>query len=66
MESTNDNQNTKNILPKIEETAILEYLDIVKSEYETERNKKQSFENRAGLIMALLGAICIFLFEKVG
>lgn len=65
MESTNDDQNIKKNLPKIEDTAILEYLDIVKSEYEIERNKKQSFENRAGLIMALLGAICIFLFEKV-
>lgn len=50
---------------KVEDTAIEEYLEIVKNEYETERNKKQSFENRAGLIMALLGAICIFLFEKV-
>lgn len=50
---------------KVEDTAIVEYLEIVKSEYETERNKKQSFENRAGLIIALLGAICIFLFEKV-
>ena len=49
----------------VADTAITEYLDIVKSEYETERNKKQSFENRAGLIMALLGAICIFLFEQV-
>jgi len=46
-------------------TAIPEYLDIVKSEYEIERNKKASFENRAGIILALLGAICIFLFEKV-
>lgn len=50
---------------EVSDTAIAEYLDIVKSEYENERNKKQSFENRAGLIMALLGAICIFLFEKV-
>lgn len=49
----------------IDDTAIEEYLEIVRSEYETERNKKQSFENRAGLIMTLLGAICIFLFEKV-
>jgi len=49
----------------VENTAIVEYFDIVKTEYETERNKKQSFENRAGLIMALLGAICIFLFEQV-
>ena len=65
MATTNNNQNTEKGVPKIEETAILEYLDIVKNEYETERNKKQSLENRAGLIMALLGAICIFLFEKV-
>lgn len=50
---------------ELNDTAIIEYLDIVRSEYENERNKKQSFENRAGLIMALLGAICIFLFEKV-
>lgn len=47
------------------ETAMVEYLEIVRSEYEIERNKKQSFENRAGLIMALVGAICIFLFENV-
>lgn len=76
MENLNIEQNidsTEQIQPIIEQsqyvnvadTAIEEYLDIVKSEYETERNKKQSFENRAGLIMALMGAICIFLFEKV-
>lgn len=58
-------QNEQPQLIDVNNTAILEYLDIVKSEYENERNKKQSFENRAGLIMALLGAICIFLFEKV-
>ncbi|MBQ9112006.1 MAG: hypothetical protein IJY08_00320 [Clostridia bacterium] len=55
-------------IPKLAEvcdTAMAEYLEIVRSEYEIERNKKQSFENRAGLIMALVGAICIFLFEKV-
>lgn len=57
--------NSQPQLVEVNNTAIAEYLDIVKSEYETERNKKQSFENRAGLIMALLGAICIFLFEKV-
>ena len=50
---------------EVSDTPIVEYLEIVKSEYENGRNKKQSFENRAGLIMALLGAICIFLFEKV-
>ena len=46
-------------------TAMVEYYDIVKSEYETERNKKQSFENRAGLIMTFLGAILVFMFDKV-
>lgn len=76
MENLNAEQNIDNaeqIQSEIEQfqyvnvadTAIEEYFDIIKSEYETERNKKQSFESRAGLIMALLGAICIFLFEKV-
>ncbi len=49
----------------VENTAMEEYYDIVKSEYETERNKKQSFENRAGLIMTFLGAILVFMFDKV-
>ncbi len=76
MEEQNTVQSSENIeqqsstnvqqqMPNIDNTAIVEYLEIVRSEYETELNKKQSFENRAGLIMALLGAICIFLFEKV-
>lgn len=76
MEEQNTAQSSDNIeqqsstnvphqMPNIDNTAIVVYLEIVRSEYETERNKKQSFENRAGLIMALLGAICIFLFEKV-
>lgn len=49
----------------INETAIIEYLNIVKNEYDIERSKKQSFENRAGLILALLSAICVFLFEHI-
>lgn len=76
MEEQNETQSSENIEQEspvnaqsqtidVNNTAIVEYLEIVRSEYETERNKKQSFENRAGLIMALLGAICIFLFEKV-
>ncbi|WP_018213612.1 hypothetical protein [Desulfitobacterium hafniense] len=66
-QTTNPNAPMVNTVELIDvsETAIAEYLDVVKSEYENERNKKQSFENRSGLIMALLGAICIFLFEKV-
>lgn len=46
-------------------SVVKEYLDVVKSEYDIERDKKQSFENRAGIILAMLGAICIFLFEQV-
>ena len=76
MEEQNATQSSENIeqqssanaqqqMPNIDNIAIVEYLEIVRSEYETERNKKQSFENRAGLIMALLGAICIFLFENL-
>lgn len=60
-----EEQNNEQRPPQVEDIPVLEYLDIVKNEYEIERNKKQSFENRAGGIMALLGAICIFLFEKV-
>jgi len=47
---------------RVENTAILECLEVVMSEYKIERDKKQSFETRAGIIMALLGATCgIFL-----
>ena len=49
----------------IADTAMLEYLEIFKMEYEREFNKKQSFDNRAGLILTLLGAISIFLFENI-
>lgn len=53
--------------PKIEinDTAIPEYLEVVKSEYEIERNKKQSFETRSGLLLTLLGAIMIFYFQSI-
>ena len=43
-----------------------EYLEIFKKEYEFERIKKQSFENRAGLILPILGTLFTFLFEKLG
>ncbi|MCM1370314.1 MAG: hypothetical protein NC181_00215 [Clostridium sp.] len=45
--------------------ATKELLDLVEKEYEIERNKKQSFENRAGLILTLLGIVFIFALEKV-
>lgn len=49
----------------IAKTAIEECFDIVKSEYKIERNKKQSFENRAGFIITFLGVICVFLLGEV-
>ena len=35
------------------------------SEYKIERDKKQSFETRAGIIMALLGATCGIFFKTI-
>ena len=43
----------------------MEYLSVVENEYEIERNKKGSFENRAGIFFALIGAICVYLFDKI-
>lgn len=66
---TNDimSSNKKMAFPKIDikNTAIPEYLEVVKSEYEIERNKKQSFETRSGLLLTLLGTIMIFYFQSI-
>lgn len=51
--------------PKFESTAISEYLDVVRNEYEIELQKKSSFESRAGIIIAFIGTICVFLFDKI-
>ncbi len=74
-ESVNSNINTtesiNNINPSInegiqtEQTAIPELLDILRSEYEIERDKKQSFETRTGLLITLLGVTFIFCFDKI-
>lgn len=50
---------------KIENTCIREYLEIVKEEYQIERGKRQSFESRAGIIITILTALCIFMFDKI-
>lgn len=49
----------------IDETSALDCLDVMKQEYERERNKRQSFETRAGLIITILAALCIFIFDRV-
>lgn len=61
--SLNDHSSIPNI--DISNTAIPEYLEVVKSEYQIERNKKQSFETRSGLLLTLLGAVLIFYFQSI-
>ena len=52
-------------LPDVDKTAMCEYLELVQSEYSIERGKKESFENRAGIIMALIGALLVFILDKL-
>lgn len=52
-------------LPELEKTTAAQCLDIMLREYEIERGKRQSFENRAGIVMAVLAALALFVFEKV-
>lgn len=58
-------QSDANNIPKEADTAITEYLEVVKSEYDIERAKKESFENRAGIVLALIGTLAIFVLEVV-
>ncbi|MCL2188754.1 MAG: hypothetical protein FWC16_07170 [Defluviitaleaceae bacterium] len=64
-EATVDETTTPPELLDISDTAILEYFDVVKKEYEIERNKKQSFEMRAGLVITVIAAISVFLFDRI-
>jgi len=62
-------QDISNIIPKnnlsVETTAIHEYLEICIHEYDNESRIKESFENRAGILFALLSALCVFSLEKM-
>ena len=49
----------------VDQTAMPEYLEVIKNEYEIERAKKNSFENRSGIILAFLGVLSVFIFEKI-
>ena len=64
---TETKNSVENIINKlnVDNMAISEYFEVVKNEYEIERNKKLSFENRAGIFLALIGTIGVFLFDKV-
>lgn len=61
-------ENTTTNIPNeinIDNMALSEYFEVVKNEYEIERNKKVSFENRAGIFFALIGTVSVFLFDRV-
>lgn len=62
--SENSSTNFSNGM-SIDSMALSEYFEVVKNEYEIERNKKVSFENRAGIFLALVGTLGTFLFDKV-
>ena len=41
------------------------YLDILLKEYDIEMSKKQSLETRSGLLITMLCALSIFIFDKI-
>lgn len=66
--TANNSDNTTSNVPKaldIDNMALTEYFEVVRNEYEMERNKKLSFESRAGIFFALIGTVSVFLFDKV-
>ncbi|MGV8148962.1 MAG: hypothetical protein ACLKAK_10020 [Alkaliphilus sp.] len=46
-------------------TSISECLMVAMHEYDIERNKKQSFDNRAGIIITVFAAIGIAIYNKI-
>lgn len=46
-------------------TSISECLDVAMHEYDLERSKKQSFDNRAGIIITVFVAIVIAIYDKI-
>lgn len=50
---------------RIDDVVLTEYIKVVENEYNAERNKKNSFETRAGILLTFLGAIIVFLMEKI-
>lgn len=60
----NSNGSSPNFI-SIETTAIPEYLEIMKSEYDIERSKKESFINRESILLALIGASMVMIFDEI-
>ena len=59
------NEVSQNKIKKRIELNRKEYLEVFKKEYEFERVKKQSFENRAGIILTLITGIFTFLIKDL-
>ena len=59
------NEVSQNEIKKRIELNRKEYLEVFKKEYEFERVKKQSFENRAGIILTLITGIFTFLIKDL-
>lgn len=48
-----------------EKNSIQEYYDLIMEEYSVERDKKNSFDSRAGIILGFLGIIVIYIFDGI-
>lgn len=72
-EEINKNYTTSNIIEEdrlfdkalYDLTSITECLSVSMHEYDIERNKKESFDNRAGLIITVLLAIILAIYDKI-
>ena len=59
------NNNSSDEIRKRIELNRKEYLEVFKKEYEFEKLKKQSFENRAGILLTLITGLFTFLIKDL-
>ena len=59
------NNNSSDEIRKRIELNRKEYLEVFKKEYEFEKIKKQSFENRAGILLTLITGLFTFLIKDL-
>lgn len=59
------NQNDAKIDSKTYMGALEPYFELVQNEYNHERNKKQSFEARSGIILSVIAAIIAIVFDRI-
>ena len=45
-------------------TAVLEYYESVRHEYDCQTEQKTSYENRSGILLSLLGVLCVYILDK--